>query len=471
MKQVIAVDNPWLWARAPLLAYPLSGCRIPGGFHSSGSDLYNGHPCSARGWTSPGHLCRAFDISSHLTTEHLTHDLLTLVGEHVLQLIMLGHVGHQIRLSALRTRPRVRSHASGNCLHHEPQRFNSKIRLQVPSQRRHFGVADVAGGLIKTSEFLVTNIHEVTGTPWFISIPLVALVVGAAIRMPMTLYSHSMARKRARLMPLIQAQTAMTALGLRKKKVPNLMERVSKAMKKHSKDTLQAFAISERTSIIGGLLSLPLFVSNIEVIRRMCGGPKGLLGSLIFGAPGAETTEATTTEPAEAVSASSTVGEVPWPTGLSDLTASSTQSVLPALPLDPTLATGGCLWFPDLLASDPYHILPFAVSAMLALHMIPETSAARRELFGLQPVAGNRNATLYGQTRGRRAFQRTMLIMALAIGPITMDMPVALHLYWLTSAGFGLVVSKGIKMVMPLPKNTIKPCRGLEIPLLRPKPT
>lgn len=323
-------------------------------------------------------------------------------------------------------------------------------------------MADIAGGLLKTSEFLVTNIHEVTGTPWFISIPLVALVVSATIRTPLTLYSHSMARKRARLMPLIQAQTAMTALGLRKKSVPNLREMVSKAMKKRTKDTLEAFAISERTSIVGGLLSLPLFVSNIEVIRRMCGGPKGVLGTLLFGAPGAGTTEATTTESAEAVPASSTLAEVPSPTDLSNL---------PALSLDPTFATGGCLWFPDLLTSDPYHILPFAVSAVLTLHMIPGTSAARRELFGLRPVAGDGNAILHGQTRGRRAFQRMMLIMALAVGPITMDMPVALHLYWLASAGFSLVVSRGIKMVMPLPKNTIKPCRGLEVPLLRPKPT
>ncbi|KAF3766509.1 hypothetical protein M406DRAFT_339700 [Cryphonectria parasitica EP155] len=386
---------------------------------------------------------------------------------------MSGHVGHKIRLSALRIRPQVWQNSSGKCLHyHEPHStLHPTTRLQRTGQRRHFGGADIAGGLLRGSEYLVTNIHELTGTPWFISIPLVALVVSAAIRTPLTLYTHHMARRRANLLPLIQAQTALIGLGLRKKAVPNLRDRVRQLMKKQTKDLFGVFAINQRNSILGGLLSLPIFLSNLEVIRRMCGGPRGLLGNLMFRSSNRDITTQEVTEatqpvpiPASSVDLSSSA------TDLSQATVSVSPDALASISMEPSFATGGCLWFPDLLVSDPYHVLPIAVSAVLVLHMIPETTAARRELFGLSPVAGDKNASLLGQTRGRRAFQRTMLIMALAIGPITMDMPAALHLYWLSSASFSLAVSKGIKVLLPIPKHTIKPCRGMEMPLLKPKP-
>lgn len=367
---------------------------------------------------------------------------------------MSGHVGRQIRLSALRTRPQA-WHSTLRGPQYEPLAFSTRTNLPFGGQRRQFSAGDVAGGLLKSSEFLITNIHEVTGTPWFISIPLVAIVVGTTIRLPLSLYTHQMARKRASLVPLIQAETAMVGLGLRKKAASDLMGTVRKAMKKRTKNLFATFAINERNSVFGGLLSLPIFVSNIEVLRRMCGGPRGLLGSLIFSSSTSATAAKTTSGASTAVAA--------------DL-SSTTDLASAATPLDPSLATGGCLWFPDLLVPDPYHILPMAVSAVLVMHTIPDNWAATRELFGLSPVAGNKNAVLFGQNRTRRIIQRTMLVASLAIGPVTMDLPCALHVYWLASASFSLAVRKAINYFLPLPKQTVRPCRGHEMPLLRPKP-
>lgn len=376
---------------------------------------------------------------------------------------MSGHLRHQLRLTASRTRPHLRPR-HGSSFQHD---WIFGIRPQPAGHSRDFSGADVANGLLRSSEWLITNIHQVTGTPWFISIPLAALVVSACIRAPLTLYSHRMACKRAKLGPLIQAQTAMIGLGLRKKAVSNLRERVASLMAKRTKALMQTFAGSERTSLVGGLVTLPVFVSNLEVIRRMCGGPRGLLGRLAFGTSAEDATHTGNAAPeaVEAVRAATTSA-----IDSGDVIASASRDVAFPIPIEPTFATEGCLWFPNLLESDPVHILPFAVSAMLIANMIPDSSAARRELFGLAPVVGDRRATLLGQTSKRRAFQRTMLVLALAIGPITMDMPAALHLYWFTSAGFSLMVSKGIKRAVPIPKNTIKPCQGMEIPLLRPKP-
>ncbi|ROV92544.1 hypothetical protein VMCG_08945 [Cytospora schulzeri] len=390
---------------------------------------------------------------------------------------MSGHVGHQLRLSASRLSTQVRPRSG---LQNGSHFLTSRIQLRnTPGQRRHFGISDAAGTLLKGSELLVTSVHDLTGAPWFISLPMVALAVSATIRIPLTLYSHSLRRRRTKLLPLIQAQYAQIGLGLRRKSVPNLRDRVLKAVKKRSKATFKVFAIDDTKSIWGGLLSLPIFLSNLEVIRRMCGGPRGLIGNLLHGWEGKDTatTMPTSTVAAEAASGSTSVSgdaisviDVPSPNGMGELATTTTSDVLSSISMEPTFATGGCLWFPNLLVPDPYHVLPFAVSALLLAHMIPETTAERRALFGLKPLAAKANTmSVGGQSRMWRALQKSLVIMALAIGPVTMDMPAALHLYWMASVGCSLAVTKGVKKLMPISKSSVKPCTGLEVPLLRPK--
>lgn len=375
---------------------------------------------------------------------------------------MSGHVGHHLRLTALRTRIRPQP---GKYLHHELTPFT---RLQLPSQRRNFSAADGINGLLRCSEWLITNTHEFTGAPWSVSIPLTALIVSFTIRTPLTLYAHQKARKTAKLWPLLQAQASMIALGLRKKAVPNLRTKLVELTKKRSKRLVRVFAGSEQASIFGGLATLPLFLSNLEVIRRMCGGPTGMLGYLSAALRSEEPMDAATVTTVT-TSPNSVSDSATSTTNLAQTTASSDMDVSSSALFEPSLATEGCLWFPDLLQPDPLHILPFAVSAILIAHIMPETSAARRELAGLSPVAGDKHAILMGQTKSRRALQRTLLLLSFAVGPLTMNFPAALHLYWMFSGGFSLALTKGLKWAFPIPKNTIKPCQGMEIPLLQPK--
>ncbi|KAL1883358.1 hypothetical protein Daus18300_000416 [Diaporthe australafricana] len=383
---------------------------------------------------------------------------------------MSGHMGYQLRLAASRVRPHL-----GQRLQHEshlhPQPFASRIRLSAAGQRRNFGVGDAAGYLLKGSELLITGVHEVTATPWFISLPLVAVVISGLVRLPLTLYTHNVQRRKAKLGPLMQAQFALIGLGLRRKAVPNVMERVTKAVKSRSKKMFTAFAINESRSFWGGLLSLPIFLSNLEVIRRLCGGPRGLFGSLIYGWEAQDATATTASDTAAAVTITS-------PTATLDASIEpavvdlSSSTGLSELTLDPSLASGGCLWFPDLLAPDPYHVLPFAVSGLLLMHLIPETEAELRKLFGMRPPAGSRNIVVAGaRSRASQALRRALMVMALAIGPWTMGLPAALHLYWASSVGCSLVVTKGIRWLLPIPKVPVKPCLGHEYPLIRPKPT
>lgn len=348
---------------------------------------------------------------------------------------MSGLLGSQLRLLAFRPRSRV---------------WPSSIQLQVPGQRRHFGVSDATSHLLSVSEWLFTNAHQLTASPWYISIPLVALITNVTIRTPLTLWSLGTARRRARLTPLLQAQTAMVGLGLRKKNRPDAVEILSKITQKRTKQLFKSFGETGQRSFWAGLLSVPVFLCNIEILRRMCGGSRGLLGRLFLGS--------STTDDKIATTPTTESGE---------LMNSASSSVQEAITLEPTLADGGCLWFPNLLEADPYHVLPFAVSAMMVLNLVPASIPGIRNLLGLEASRGQ--VPVSTTSKAGTAFQRTMLLFSLSLGPLTVDLPAAIHLYWFSSSATTFLITKGLKKLIPVPKNSIKPCRGIDIPVLRPK--
>jgi len=127
------------------------------------------------------------------------------------------------------------------------------------------------------------------------------------------------------------------------------------------------------------------------------------------------------------------------------------------------LATGGCLWFPDLTVADPLHVLPFALSVVLVVNVMPRTRAGVRGMLGLD---GGKTAVAGGKTPQR--LTRALLVMALAIGPVTMDLPAALHLYWLSSATLTLLQTELTAYLMPLPSSNVRPCTESEMRFIRP---
>ncbi|KAK1829249.1 hypothetical protein QBC39DRAFT_357049 [Podospora conica] len=131
-----------------------------------------------------------------------------------------------------------------------------------------------------------------------------------------------------------------------------------------------------------------------------------------------------------------------------------------------SLATGGCLWFPDLTAADPLHVLPFALSAVLVMNVLPGTRAGKMLVFGM---GRGKTVAVGGETPLR--LTRAFLIMALAIGPCTMDLPAAIHLYWLSSASLTLLQAKMIPYLLPMPMTDsadMRPCTENEMRFIRP---
>ncbi|KAL2179808.1 uncharacterized protein P884DRAFT_256041 [Thermothelomyces heterothallicus CBS 202.75] len=226
------------------------------------------------------------------------------------------------------------------------------------------------------------------------------------------------------------------------------------------------------------LAVFPVWLAGIEGLRRMCGGPRGLLGSLVFGwkgvregsggvaGGGAEPPVAAAADPGSEAAAVEGVQGLGYGSGVVDPTALATaQDTATWYAADSSMITGGCLWFPDLTVADPYHILPFALSAILVINTLPKSQAGLRALFGLDKTP--EAIAAYQEIKWRLRLQRGLLIVALAAGPLTMNLPAALHLYWVSSATMTLAQTAIISRAIPLPRQ-VPPAKGQDTFLMLP---
>lgn len=386
---------------------------------------------------------------------------------------MSGHVGRQIRLSASRVPPSGLHNRLA--FHHEPA---FSMTLQAPGTRRNFSIqpardvlVTISNTLLEASDSLITNIHTVTGAPWFITLPLVALTVTVTVRGPFAIYDQRLAQRRATLGALLNAQYSQLGHAIRRKDMSDnkIRKDTQKGAEAAAKRIYKKWGLQPWKSMVGGFVGIPVLVANLEIIRRMCGGPRGLLGTLLYGPQvagkdaaveaAAATTASDSAEILPVIDVSSGAGELP----------AATSHLIAA---DPTMATGGILWFPNLLEPDPYHVLPFLLSAVLLTSVLPKSSFDRmRALFVRTPTSPTEGkAIALGQSPARIALRRTMVGACVAIGFVTMDFPSAIHVYWISTVLLNSLIRQGVKKAMPVPKFTVKPCRGLETPLLRPRP-
>ncbi|KAI4862440.1 hypothetical protein F4820DRAFT_430636, partial [Hypoxylon rubiginosum] len=312
--------------------------------------------------------------------------------------------------------------------HHPQSSIISLCQYKCWFGVRSFHIAPAAHAVLEATQDAILSLHTATHMPWFLLIPLLAAGVNVVFRLPFDIYNKKIYQRRSKLGPILQAWAWRVTRDVEKEGVPPVL-REKEATERFERAKSRIFRglglQSWRT--YGGILGLPFWLFGIESIRRLCGGPRGIIGSSFAGrAEAAPTTssiqgatEATALPADTATSAASHVSTVD-PSTIS--TVAEHARYLP----DPSIALEGCLWFPDLSVADPYHILPFALSAVLVANAIPKTSAGKRELFGLKPEDGSAVPTATPAWRLR--LSRAAMLLAGVVGPVTMDLPVAIHL-------------------------------------------
>ncbi|CAK7223244.1 hypothetical protein SBRCBS47491_005142 [Sporothrix bragantina] len=348
------------------------------------------------------------------------------------------------------------------CCHNHAQ---TGLWTHISQGRRNFHFATIANATVDAAEATILQLHAVTHTPWYITVPLVALGVNLVFRLPFSVHAREIAIKRARLGPLLQAWTTVHSQEVIKERktrsmgymsMSSVQAEVIKRFKKTSNRVFSAFGV-QQWKLYGNILALPPWLVIIEAIRRMCGAPTGLLGMILRSSGSTAVAEAAAAEATTAATAASASSDAVDVASIASTVSPQTVPDSVSALIDPTFATGGCLWFPDLTVADPYHILPFALSAMLVVNILPSTDIARRSLFGLSaksggvPGSGN-NTPILVESVAARALQRALLIMSIFVGPLTLHFPAAIHLYWLSSAAVTYMITRAIRIIWPVPR-------------------
>ncbi|RYP69453.1 hypothetical protein DL771_006105 [Monosporascus sp. 5C6A] len=353
--------------------------------------------------------------------------------------------------------------------------------------KKCFHVGPAISAAIQGSQDLILSFHSITHLPWYLTIPLVALGVNLLFRLPFNVYTHRIQQRRAELGPILQAWTKRIGHDIHRERVPQSRRR-AEAKARFDRVTRRIwgkFGLQE-WKLYGNLLGLPFWLVGIDALRRLCGGPRGLLGQWVFGPSEVEASAmaTATTEAAKGAAAADAAipssGTSSIPAGsvpAADLSSSTdgVTEVISHVAAEPSLTTGGCLWFPDLTVADPWHVLPLALSGILVLNMWPRSAAGRRLLLnmgstaapaGQEPATSDNNNLTRG-ARSRAGLQRGLTLVALMMGPLTMDLPAALHLYWISSSAVSWATANVLRQLYPVGGNAVEPCKGMELPVIR----
>ncbi|KAG4443389.1 hypothetical protein IFR05_001178 [Cadophora sp. M221] len=167
------------------------------------------------------------------------------------------------------------------------------------------------------------------------------------------------------------------------------------------------------------LAQLPIFLSVMEALRKMCGSNQGILGIMIGG---------------------NNITEAGVDNTYAVLTSDGLVETVISIPLETSLATEGALWFPNLLLADPHLVLPFVLSGTILLGII----------------SGRTRYAAMGVWRQR--FFRGMGVAALCVGPLVLNVPSALLVYWISSSGAAYLQAVLLDRFMPIPKS-VAPCK------------
>ncbi|KAG6012111.1 hypothetical protein E4U43_007938 [Claviceps pusilla] len=313
----------------------------------------------------------------------------------------------------------------------------------TPSSRssapRRLHLSAVGEAVVLTADG-ISAVHN-AGIPWYLSIPIVALGVNLTFRLPIQHYTRRLVVRRNELTPLISAWTSRHAAsvslssrasasgsaqggGSDPERLRGL--RVAGLTEKSRRRIYKTWGV-QRWKTLAPFLSMVPFVVVSEALRRLCGAPTGWISHQIGLASMADSSVAGVT------------------------TLSDTSGLF-----DAQLAQGGCLWFVDLTAMDPYYLLPLTCSALLARTSWGRLS--RDQLGALLSLDGpssssassspSPSGTISPMVRIQRSVGRVLLLMPLL--PILFaDLPSAIFLYWATTFALNDVNESILQRLVP----------------------
>lgn len=319
--------------------------------------------------------------------------------------------------------------------------LHTPIRISFHTSPRH----QFLDSCLSETHTLITGLHTATGLSWAAVLPLTAALVRFCVIAPVTAYVHMTNRRRLEHRPLINQWTNVYRDQVMKDHAaegPIARQRLLRTKVLRKSSELYSKSGTQRWKSFLGYLQIPVWLTVIETLRRMCGDREGFLGLIRSRVYGSQSDS-----PLDNQGNLSQPGppEINVETDGMDMISSVSGLVHegitegPLIPLESTLATEGMLWFPNLLLPDPHLILSFTLSASLLANIIYQEHYSRKR--GWVPGAVQRGVGI--------AFK----IAAVAVGPLTLSFPSAIHLYLISSSVFGLANTILLRTFLPIPRK------------------
>ncbi|KAF2793558.1 hypothetical protein K505DRAFT_325374 [Melanomma pulvis-pyrius CBS 109.77] len=234
-----------------------------------------------------------------------------------------------------------------------------------------------------------------TSLPWYAALPVSAFLLRGALTLAVGRRVRASTARYIGLAPLRQALTfQIRDKMMREGQFKNPKEAkltISRNVRRRIADLDRRWNCTLRGQLGWTLLQLPIFLTMADLIRHMCNTREGLLGM--------------------------TLNAI----GLGENRGAELHGVNlgpPNMWFDPTLASEGMLWFPNLIVPDPTGVLPFVVSALMFTNVYMSNNS---------PDAAGK------MSRGAKAVRRLLLGVTLVIGPLCQEVPAAMLLYWASS--------------------------------------
>jgi inner membrane protein COX18 len=305
-----------------------------------------------------------------------------------------------------------------------------------------------------------------TQVPWYAAIPLSAFLLRAALVTSFGTWARSLMARYIGLQPLRQAiaRTKRDEVlkemhkqgGARSPKEAQI--RAMAGVKEVVNELDSRWKVTLKGQVAWTLIQIPIFFTMAEVIRKMCGARDGLLAltassvrsmkDWVTGGTQAATNAAASPSALEASGALSAPDALSIANALNNATATTNVDALSTLatsPLfEPTLATEGMLWFPNLITPDPF--LPFIVSGLMFSNIYFSKNAPTSE------------------KNWPNLIRRTLLCVSLLIGPLCQNLPAGLMLYWAGSTTSVMAWNKWLDWKYPAPADFTACKRPLQMP-------
>jgi inner membrane protein COX18 len=333
---------------------------------------------------------------------------------------------------------------------------------------------------------ILNGLHGI-GIPWYAAIPTAAILIRGVFGY---YFSAKPARKReqirSNLAPLLSADVLLSLKNdhpnRRSRDIPPLFHITKRMTRMHQVGKVfGAPAISWSTPLNFGTL-----LAMTETVRMKCGAREGLLSTILTpfewlvakANPNSsspvfdrearaqalaermeqvremrlqQAKEQTLGADGQALSEQSTMSENLF--NASELPAPPRINV-DSMYFDPSLQTEGLSWCTDLVACDPYQVLPLATAAVMISNILLNPSPIPRPYAGAQklPPPIRFLVTRYSPWQG------FFMAVACGFGYILQEMPAAIVLYIFSATVTGFVQRRWLELNMPL-RKPIMPCR------------